>query len=204
MEPAGRGDPLVEAAEIGEARQEADHVDPIDGRRMDFDYLVWRQAVEARHLLEIDAVFAAVDDRHTPAPANGIARGQVLRFLVQEPDQGVIIGRHRIELDGEGAIGRHRFDQAGRGACPDNIVQRENHAVDVRIDRIAELDGHGAVAAGEYFRCRHDAPVDDPEQPEIPHLILLPIRQRGLDPMGHASEAGEGLATGSSFHASFC
>jgi hypothetical protein len=42
------------------------------------------------------------------------------------------------------------------------------------------------------------------KQPEIPHLILPRIRQRGLDPKGHASEAGEGLAMGSSVHASFC
>ena len=179
LDPAGGGDPLVEPAEIGEARQEADHVDAVDCRRMDLDHLGRRHAVGFRHVLEVAPEFAAIDHRHAPAPADGLARRQILRLLVHEPDQGLVIGLNRVELNGQRAIGRYRLEQAGRCAGPDDVVEREDHAVDVRIDPVAELDCQGAVAAGKDLRCRHDEPVGMLETASDPQNLTLPeIRQR--------------------------
>ena len=59
-------DALREAAQIGEAGREADHVDAVFSARVERDDRFGGEAVNGRDRLEVDAVLAAVMDRNAP------------------------------------------------------------------------------------------------------------------------------------------
>jgi hypothetical protein len=148
--PGGR-DGRVETAEIREARQEADHVDAVDRRRVAGNDFGRGEPVPRRHILKVDAVFAAIDDRDAPEPAFDRIVWQVMREAEQSVAELRAARHGRVVMDEQRAVGRNGLHHA-RQICRARI-QCEDLRVEPRINRIAELDRKRGVAAGENAGC---------------------------------------------------
>jgi hypothetical protein len=101
-----------------------------------------------RHIFQIDAVFAAIGDRNTPAPRACFGRDRTLRQGQQLFTQCIEAELDRIVMHQQRSVGRHRFGYASDGLVRDGLVEREYPPVCHIVDVLAEFDRDGAVAAG--------------------------------------------------------
>ncbi len=147
---AGRGQGLRQAAQVGEARREAQHVHPVGGAGMQPDHLFHGEAVVLSDELNIGAKLPAVDhrdffkrrlrqgDRRTAGGYGG--------HLLLNVGEGKLLC---IVVDQERAIGRDGLAQAGQARQRQGVGQRLHLAIDRLADLVGELHQQGGIASGE-------------------------------------------------------
>jgi hypothetical protein len=140
-------DRRVESAEVGKARQEADHVHLVRRRGVKIDQLGWRDPVRGRRRLEVDPVLASIGDRNSPGPAGATVVSRRARGLTDHVHQCSELDRQRVVMDEEGAVGGDGLDDPDLTRQP--LVEGQDAGVEAGIDRLAELDRERGVPAGQ-------------------------------------------------------
>lgn len=152
LRQAGRVQDLGLAAEIGEARREADHEDAVVGPGMECDQLFGREALHAGHLLKILPHLAAVEAGDPPEPARR-RRERPGRDLEKPGAEVLRADAFGVVAHEKRAVGRHDVEDAREVAGPrgllDSLRKRDDAGIGLGIDAFADLDGEGAVAAGK-------------------------------------------------------
>ena len=138
-----------QTSEIGQARQEAHHVDELDGLAVALDDLGDAEAGALGDLGEIEAEALIVAGGDAPAPAcdlGGLQALQQRRDGVLQIRMGKLQG---IVVHHERAEGRHHLDDAREPRGLQLLPQRQHERAQVRIDTVAELHDQGRIAGGE-------------------------------------------------------
>ena len=148
--------PLVESAQVGEAWQEAEHVDEIVVPRVDGDDLFGAHPCVLGNVAQIRAEVASVADGNlhhaVDAARGGYEAAQLSANLAGEfivPDDAWIVDHHERAERGDEldyAVDRVRFERLRGGA---------DEAVRFFRDDVAELEVDGRVAGHGYVETCH-------------------------------------------------
>ncbi len=143
---ARRGERRIETAQVGEARREPDHRHKIVRGHVARGDLVRGKPACLGDVVEVDAVFAAIDHRNTPAPRRRDRNDRPRRQRQQPLAQRREIHHQRIVVDQQRAVGRHGLDDAGERLRRDGTIESQHRAVDDFVEAASEFDRQCGVA----------------------------------------------------------
>ena len=149
---AWRVEPLVESAQVGEARQEAEHVDEVIMPRVDGDDLFGAHPCMLGHIGQVRAEVSSVADGylhhamdaarscHKPAQLSANLAGE----LVVSDDARVVDHHERAERGDEldHAVDRVRLERL-RGGADDAVRFLRDDVAELEVD--GRITGHGYV-----------------------------------------------------------
>ena len=99
-------DALVEAPQVAEPGQKAQHIVEIGGGRVELDHFLRGHVVELRHVLQVRPVFPAVEHGHADLPGGrDLGRLEAVYDLVQLFIEPGVADDLRPIVDRDGAIG---------------------------------------------------------------------------------------------------